>query len=495
MAGVLRGLNEAAAETKAAEALETTPAQRMIKSDHPYGWSGPDRYIVPVEIEPYVPGAQPSSASSVGPVVSRFIFHEDGTVNRIATRQVLRKNVGQVLEEMNLPPAALPKGQVGMRKALPKHEQTGWQAEIGRSELGKILHDVSSNDHFLAIEAIPEIWRTSRYVKAEDGKTLGTLATHFFENQVKIGENFYHVDIKVKHYKNGKGYYYQHLRKIDEPGSHYKVLALEEEQAVQGLPGSYENITQTDDLVKAGKKGDDFGGEGGGGGSGGSTGGSSAGPSAISGAASQEAADHFYINFARIDAPEDVKNAMQFMADHYRDELNAARHGEKITFQQIQLNAEQENAWKLLAERRTGQPLNAEQSLAARNLWASSGQKLSELADLAVKAPTKENLFAFRKMEIHRASQNEVIAARTETARALGAWRIPAGPRALQLRHMEDMLGRIPGGQKTVLELADKVAKLSASGQAQALETLIEKSPWAITRDGAGASPAPLGRR
>ena len=40
-----------------------------------------------------------------------------------------------------------------------------------------------------------------------------------------------------------------------------------------------------------------------------------------------------------------------------------------------------------------------------------------------------------------------------------------------------------PGGQKIVLELADKVAKLSASGQAQALETLIEKSPWAITRE------------
>jgi len=206
-------------------------------------------------------------------------------------------------------------------------------------------------------------------------------------------------------------------------------------------------------------------------------------------------ADRFFINFSRIDAPEDVKTVLQNMADGYRAEIDSARRGVR-SFEQTALSAEQENAWKLLAERRAGQPLNAEQSLAARNLWASSGQKLSELADLAVNAPTKENLFAFRKMvEVHRAIQNEVIAARTETARALGAWRIPAGPRALQLRYMEDMLGRIPGGQKTVLELADKVAKLSASGQAQALEMLIEKSPWAITRDGAGASPAPLGRR
>jgi len=188
-------------------------------------------------------------------------------------------------------------------------------------------------------------------------------------------------------------------------------------------------------------------------------------------------ADRFFINFSRIDAPEDVKTVLQNMADGFRAEIDSARRGVR-SFEQTALSAEQENAWKLLAERRTGQPLNAEQSLAARNLWASSGQKLSELADLAVNAPTEENLFAFRKMvEVHRAIQNEVMAARTETARALGAWRIPAGPRALQLRHMADRLARIPGGHKAVLELADKVAKLSASGQTRALEKLIEKSP------------------
>ena len=210
-----------------------------------------------------------------------------------------------------------------------------------------------------------------------------------------------------------------------------------------------------------------------------------AGPLAVRGPAGgqAEAADHFFINFARIDAPEDVKDAMQFMADQYRAELNAARRGEKMTFKQIELNADQEDAWKILAERRIGEPLNAEQSLAARNLWVDSGHKLSEAAQQVAAAPTAENQFAFMKMvNIHRTIQNEVIAARTETARALASWRITAGPKELQLRHMAEMLEQIPGGQKTVLELADAVGKLTASGQVQGLEKLVEKSAWAIAR-------------
>jgi hypothetical protein len=116
-------------------------------------------------------------------------------------------------------------------------------------------------------------------------------------------------------------------------------------------------------------------------------------------------AGRFFINFSRIDAPEDVKTVMQNMADGYRADLEAARRGTRA-FEQTALSAEQENAWQILSERRTGQPLNVEQSLAARTLWASSGQKLSELAELAAKAPTEENLFAFRKMlEVHRAVQ------------------------------------------------------------------------------------------
>ena len=189
-----------------------------------------------------------------------------------------------------------------------------------------------------------------------------------------------------------------------------------------------------------------------------------------------------FINFSRIDAPEDVKTVMQNMADSYRADLESARRGAR-TFEQTALSAEQENAWKILAERRTGEPLNAEQSLAARNLWASSGQKLSELAELATQTPTDENLFAFRKMvEVHRAIQNEVIAARTETARALDSWRIPSGSRELNLRQMAEMLDG-SGGVEAARELAARVSRLSQAGMAQELEAVVAKTPYQITRD------------
>jgi hypothetical protein len=168
------------------------------------------------------------------------------------------------------------------------------------------------------------------------------------------------------------------------------------------------------------------------------------------------------------------------MADNYRADIESARRGVQ-TFEQTRLSAEQEDAWKILAERRTGAPLNTEQSLAARDLWASSGKKLSELAELAGEAPTEANLFAFRKMlEVHRAIQNEVLAARTETARALGAWRIPSGPRELNLRQMKEVLDGM-GGIESTRDLAERVARLSRAGMAGELETLIAKTPLQIT--------------
>jgi len=172
---------------------------------------------------------------------------------------------------------------------------------------------------------------------------------------------------------------------------------------------------------------------------------------------------------------------MQNMADGYRADLETARRG-KRAFGQTVLSAEQEDAWKILAERRTGEPLNAEQSLAARNLWASSGEKLSELANLATQAPAEENLFTFRKMlEVHRAIQNEVAAARTETARALGSWRIPSGSKELQLRQISDVLGGL-GGMENSLGLATRVAKLSQAGMVQELEAMISKTVGQITQ-------------
>ena len=184
--------------------------------------------------------------------------------------------------------------------------------------------------------------------------------------------------------------------------------------------------------------------------------------------------DNVFINFANIDTGDDVKNAIQNIADSNKKGIDKARRGVQ-TFQDIKLNAEQENAWKVLSERRTGQPLNAEQSLAARNLWAASGEKLTELAEIASQNPSEENLFMFRKMlDVHNMIQKEVISARTETARALSSWRIPSGGNKEISLQLSEVLER-NGGAKGTRQLAETISKMAQNGQLDAIETMVEK--------------------
>lgn len=190
-----------------------------------------------------------------------------------------------------------------------------------------------------------------------------------------------------------------------------------------------------------------------------------------------------YINFAKIEAPEDVENVMQTLADRFKGNVDSARRGTQ-TFEQIKLNSQMENAWELLQNRRMGEPLNAEQSVAARELWASSADKLKEMAQTAASAPTEENLFAFRKMmATHYAIQNEVMGARTETARALASWRIPVGSNASRLQDITDRMMEQSGGADNVRLMAQRVAGMAEAGQWNEINQSIQKSAYARTRD------------
>ena len=148
--------------------------------------------------------------------------------------------------------------------------------------------------------------------------------------KAKIKGQLYDVKITVRETADGKNYYHQEVSLKGKPGSAQGV-ALQAEARRTGfadLPGSGKNIAQPSDLVNPAPK-----------------------------SAGQAGQDQFYINFSRIDAPEDVKTVMQNMADYYRADIETARHG-KRTFEQTVLSAEQEDAWRILSERRTGQPLN-----------------------------------------------------------------------------------------------------------------------------------------
>lgn len=211
----------------------------------------------------------------------------------------------------------------------------------------------------------------------------------------------------------------------------------------------------------------------------------SGGGAGVSNKSVSKPAESVNINFARIDTPDDIKKVMAELADASRESIDKARRG-KMTFGDIEQAAKkwtdgQEDAFKILQERRAGEPLNAEQSFAARQLWAASAQKVKELSRRVLESPTDANLFMFRKMlATHAAIQKEILAARTETARALAQWKMPAGApeeMASQLRAMLDY----GGGDELTRKMAKDVMDLTNAGMVKEVENVINQGWWAKT--------------
>jgi hypothetical protein len=190
-----------------------------------------------------------------------------------------------------------------------------------------------------------------------------------------------------------------------------------------------------------------------------------------------------YINFAKIDTAKDVQTVIKKMAQMDKKAIDGEARGTR-SWAATKLSAQDENAFNILMGRRTGEALNAEQSFAVRQLWATSADTLKKTAKLAKEAPTDANLFNFRKMlATHYAIQKEVIAARTETARALNSWKIPAGSSREMAMQMTAML-ETTGGAKTAQDIARRIADLADAGNTHGIEAFVEGGAFmAKTRD------------
>ena len=191
------------------------------------------------------------------------------------------------------------------------------------------------------------------------------------------------------------------------------------------------------------------------------------------------------VNFARINTGDDVKQVISDMAEAFAPKIDKARRG-KITNE-----ATKELADKLgltvgdLLQRRQGQPFNAETAVAARELWASSAEKLLDAAKAAA-APNAGAVdqFNFRKMmAVHYAVQAEVIGARTETARALQSWRIPAGGGAEKAQAIQTIIDGM-GGPQVTQAMAQRLALLAQVGASdEAIAQFARKGALATTMD------------
>jgi len=204
---------------------------------------------------------------------------------------------------------------------------------------------------------------------------------------------------------------------------------------------------------------------------------------ALSGA---QGGDEVFVNFARINTPDDVKSVIGQMADAFAGDIDQARRGVQSNEETARLASELGLSVNDLLSRRRGEPLNAEQSLAARRLLNASADKLLQIAEKAA-APTASEVdqFQFRKMmALHYAIQAEVVAARTETARALQAWSIPADLGGTETGRAVNQMLQNMGGPDLSRAMAQRLAILAQQGAPpEAINAVIRKSWGAASMD------------
>lgn len=193
---------------------------------------------------------------------------------------------------------------------------------------------------------------------------------------------------------------------------------------------------------------------------------------------------HLEINFSRVETTDDVKTLLQTMANEDAKAVGKARRGVR-TWAETEASAAQEDAWKLIAERVPADTFNAEQIRSVKQLWVSSGNKLGEVADLAARVPSAENLAAFTQMQsVHRLVQREFLGAQAEAGRALNILRNPVDGEMFA-QHLKDLLGQ-EGGAQTVHKMAQAIAQLHRAGDNVALEKFVDGSTFAKSQDAVG---------
>ena len=168
-----------------------------------------------------------------------------------------------------------------------------------------------------------------------------------------------------------------------------------------------------------------------------------------------------FINHARIQSSDDVKAVIQQMADQDAEAIAAKTRGVVSNSQTIKESSQEYRDLSDLIGREPG-PMTAAQAVAARRLLASSGEQIIDLAKRA-QAPdaSKADLFNFRRaMAVHYALQSEVIAARTETARALQSWSIPVGASKARADAISELITQA-GGAGDIQQIAKAVTNVA----------------------------------
>lgn len=189
-----------------------------------------------------------------------------------------------------------------------------------------------------------------------------------------------------------------------------------------------------------------------------------------------------YFNWARVNGPDDIKALQREIIERFRPEIEAARRGVQPQAETERLAAQMGMTVDDLLARRAGQAFNPEETTAARMLLEDVSARAMEAVRRAA-APNAgpQDEFVMRRMlATHAAVQAEVMGIRAETARALAAWRIPAGSAVERARAVAQMMEQ-SGGSATAQALARRLASLEREGLSAADLAMAMRQSWSET--------------
>ena len=183
-----------------------------------------------------------------------------------------------------------------------------------------------------------------------------------------------------------------------------------------------------------------------------------------------------WVNFNKLDGTDRMKQTIQDIATATKDSTTAAKRGVR-TWANTDASKRQIDALKLMATRKTGQALNAEELGALGDLWVAADNKLIELADVAARSVLPEDQLAFRRMlAIFDAVNKEYMGATAEAGRSLNFLKqmrgLGAAERSIQVENAINQLGGLDNSRN----LAEAIQKLrAAEGRPTALLEFADK--------------------
>lgn len=151
------------------------------------------------------------------------------------------------------------------------------------------------------------------------------------------------------------------------------------------------------------------------------------------------------INFKYLDTADDVKGAINQVAELYKPAIEEARRATISHVQTVRLARDLNMSPVDLLARRKGQAFNAEEAFAARSMLVQSGEELVSVAKKAGSGSDADLLAFQQQLQRHAAIQQQLSGLTAEAGRALSQFRIQAGSdiaREKAIQHALKVTGR-----------------------------------------------------